>query len=113
MTLTCQEASQSCSVASAPPPRAIPALAQNRSMPSSRSAAPLIRLATPASLAASPGSASPPQDLATSRAAPVSMSLTTTLAPSAANRRARAAPMPLPAPVITTPAPATDFTLPA
>ena len=71
----------------------------------SRSSAPVISPATPSSLAASPGSASPPQDPATSRAAPASMSLTTTLAPSAANRRASAAPMPLPAPVITTPAP--------
>ena len=110
MTLTCQEASQSGSVASAPPGRAIPALAQNRSMPSSMSAAPLIRLATPSSLAASPGSASPPQDVGHLRAAAASMSFTTTRAPSAANRRASAAPMPLPAPVITTPAPATDFT---
>ena len=68
----------------------------------------LTSAATPSSVAASPGAAVPPRRRRPPPPLPLaSMSLTTTRAPSAANRRASAAPMPLPAPVTTTPAPAT------
>src|SRR5262249_55744893 len=115
ITLTFQESAQSASVASGPPRRAIPALAQYRSISPSSPRAEEIRAATPSSEAASAGTAialpSPnlPHDSATAASDAAFTSLSTTLAPSATNRRASAAPMPLPAPVTTSPAPATDF----
>ncbi len=114
ITFTFQESAQSSSLASGPPRRAIPALAQYRSIsPSSDLAAP-ISAVTPSSEAASPGAATalpPPaaeHDCATDVTAAAFTSFSTTFAPSATNRRASAAPMPLPAPVTTTPAPATE-----
>ena len=108
ITLTCHESSQADSGASGPPLRAMPALAQYRSISPSSARAAAMSAATPSSLAASPGTATPPQDVRPRPRPPAAlMSLTTTRAPSAANRRASAAPMPLPPPVTTTPAPAT------
>src|SRR5258708_6085071 len=115
ITLTFQESDQSASLASGPPRRAIPALAQYRSISPSSARADPIRAVTPSSEAASAGTAialpTPawPHDSATAVTDAAFRSFSTTLAPSATNRRASAAPMPLPAPVTTTPAPATDF----
>src|SRR6266702_8699639 len=114
ITLTSQESAQSASLASGPPMRAIPAFAQYKSISPSSALAASTSAATPSSDAASAGTATarpPPEashDRATAVTAAAFRSLSTTLAPSAANRRASAAPMPLPAPVTTTPAPVTD-----
>src|SRR5699024_2436458 len=105
MTLTCQARSQSASGASGPPLVPTPALATYRSMPFRCAAASAMSAVTPSSLAASPGTASPPISVATASAAPASRSLTTTSAPASASLRAKVAPIPLPAPVTTVPVP--------
>ena len=81
ITLTCQDSSHSVSVASAPPGRPTPALAQYRSIAPSASVAAPTSAATPAADAASPGTATAPHAAATRAAALASMSLTTTRAP--------------------------------
>src|SRR5215472_7395711 len=114
MTFTFQESAQSVSLASGPPRRAIPALAQYRSISPSSALAASISAVTPSSPAASPAKATAvplpdrSHELATASAASPLTSLITTLAPSVTNLRANAAPMPLPPPVTTTPAPVTD-----
>src|SRR5215475_6829484 len=114
MTFTFQESAQSSSLASGPPPRAMPALAQKRSISPSSDRLDSMSAVTPSSDAASPeiAVARPPllveQDSATFLTTGPFRSLSTTRAPSAAKRRASAAPIPLPAPVTTTPAPATE-----
>src|SRR5215469_721604 len=115
IALTFHESAKSASVASGPPNRAIPAFAQYRSISPSSALAASISEATPSSDAASPLNASawPPaavsHDAATALTASAFRSFSTTLAPSAANRRASAAPIPLPAPVTTTPTPVTEL----